>query len=357
MRRGENIYKRKDGRWEGRYIVSRDKNGKACYRSIYAKTYTEVREKLKNVSKDCIPSMRALFEVIGNNWLNSVKLRCKLSTYNKYSSTYRNQLLPDFKGNYINDINSLHIEEMLSEKELLSDKTKADILSIMKLIVKYAERCGFNIDRTIYDLSVRQAQVSTRVLSEKEQEILENYLLKENNLISVGTYLVLYSGLRIGELCALKRGNIDFTTNILHIDATMQRTAVENDKAKTKVLITSPKSKCSIRDIPIPESIMKIFKKYYSNMSGDNYILTGNKNYIEPRLLRYHFNQYVNACKLKDVHFHTLRHTFSTRCIECGVDPKSLSEILGHHDVKITLNRYVHPSLKLKKQSIEKLCH
>ena len=357
MRRGENIYKRKDGRWEGRYIASRDAKGKACYRSIYAKTYAEVKEKLRSVSKADTPVSKSLFESIGNNWLISVKLRCKLSTYNKYSSTYHNHLLPEFEGEYICDINSRYIEEMLSAKNAVSDKTKADILSMMKQIVKYAEHCGFHIDHTVYNLIIRRTPTTTRVLSPEEQKRLEEYLLTNADLISIGTYLTLYSGLRIGELCALKRDNFDFATGVIHVDATMQRLGVENDKAKTKVIITDPKSKCSVRDIPVPERIMLICRHYYYNMPGDSYILTGNRNYIEPRLLRYHFQQYAKACNLEDVHFHTLRHSYSTRCIECGVDPKSLSEILGHHDVNITLNRYVHPSLELKKQNIEKLCY
>ena len=100
---------------------------------------------------------------------------------------------------------------------------------------------------------------------------------------------------------------------------------------------------------------MKLFRKYYSDMDADSFLLTGSNNYIEPRLLNYRFQQYIEDCELSDVHFHTLRHTFATRCIEHGVDVKTLSEILDHYDVNITLNRYVHPSLELKRIGMEKL--
>lgn len=355
MRRGENIYKRSDGRWEGRYIASRNVSGKAQYRSVYAHTYLEVREKLRVAPKESTKSKMTLFPNIAEKWLCSVKLRCKTSTYNKYYSQYTNHLLPAFEKSHIADISNLRIEEMFSEKTDISEKTKADILSIIRQILKYAQGIGIVIDPTAQDISIRQQRKDVRVLTSSEQKLLEEYLLLEADLTRLGTYLVLYTGLRIGELCALKRENIDFKKRVIHVGATMQRLRVEGAASKTEVMLTEPKSKCSIRDIPISKPLMKLFQKYYYNIEPDCFILTGSDKFIEPRLLNYRFRQYIADCELSDVHFHTLRHSFATRCIERGVDVKSLSEILGHYDVNITLNRYVHPSLELKRSSMEKL--
>ena len=356
MRRGENIYKRRDGRWEGRYIVSRDENGKACYRSVYAPTYVEVRDKLRKCSQEPPNGNTSLFENIGENWLSGVKLRCKLSTYNKYFSTYQNKLLPKFKGLRISELNSKRIEGFISGKAELSDKTRSDILSMLKQIVKFAEHSGFYVDNTISDLSVRRSVNKIRVLTVQEQIRLENYLLSCDSLITTGIYITLYTGLRIGELCALKRSDIDLDSGMIHISGTMQRLRIDTMISRTQVMITEPKSKCSIRDIPIPKAILSVCRMYYYNMPEHCFILTGDETYIEPRLLSYHFKKCIKACDLENIHYHTLRHTFATRCIERGVDVKSLSEILGHYDVNVTLNRYVHPSMELKRKNIEKLC-
>lgn len=356
MRRGENIYKRSDGRWEGRYIASYDDKGKACYKSIYADSYGFVKERMKELSKEYRKKTKSIFENLTEKWLGSVKLRCKQSTYNKYMSTYTNHLLPEFEGDYIERIDQQRVEGFISKKIELSDKSKTDLLGILKQILKYAENDNIYVDRTIFDLTVRHSNPPIRVLTAWEFRRLEKYLLKKNDLLAAGTYLALYTGLRIGELCALRRDSIDFRTGVLHVDTTMQRMKVEESDTKTKVCITEPKSKCSVRDIPIPRKVLNICRSYFYDLDKESFILSGNEKCVEPRLMRYHFKQYAVACKLESVHFHTLRHTFATRCIERGVDIKSLSEILGHYDVNVTLNRYVHPSLSLKRRNIEKLC-
>lgn len=355
MRRGENIYKRSDGRWEGRYIASRDQSGKARYRSVYAHSYLEVREKLRTAPKEIPKSKKTLFPNVAENWLCSVKLRCKTSTYNKYYGVYVNHLLPAFERVHIADISNVRIEGLFAEKTDISDKTKADILSIIRQILKHAQRNGMVIAPAIQDVSIRQNRRDIRVLTVDEQKKLEEYLLSAPDLTKTGTYLTLYTGLRIGELCALKRENIDFRNRLIHVGGTMQRVKIDGADSKTQVLITEPKSPCSIRDIPISKPLMKLFKEHFYDMSAESFILTGSEKYIEPRLLNYKFQQYIADCGLADLHFHTLRHTFATRCIERGVDVKTLSEILGHYDVNITLNRYVHPSLELKRCSMEKL--
>lgn len=360
-RRGENIYKRSDGRWEGRYIKSRDSLGKAVYRSVYAPTYTEVKNKLQKCQTESAalykekPSLS--FDFWADCWLSTVKMKCKISTYNKYRNLYNSYIYSEIHNFEINRIDISLIQHFMIMNTQLSPKTRNDILCVIRQIFDYAEANGCKSNINLKNISVRQENREMRVLTLEEQNKLTNCLLSESDLCKIGVYLCLYTGLRIGELCALKRENIFFEDRILSVRKTMQRVQIENEPTKTKVIITEPKSRNSVRDIPLPERLIEILCKWYSYMKSDDYILTGKSNkFIEPRLLEYRFKNYVKSCGLENVNFHALRHTFATRCVEAGFDVKTLSEILGHVNVNITLNRYVHSSIELKRANMEKLC-
>lgn len=360
-RKGENIYKRKDRRWEGRIIVRYDEFGKAKYKSFYAGTYTAVKEKMNsymtnNTVNFCSPE-NILISYYVNKWLNIVKLRCKISTYNKYRSICKNHIIPVIGKCRIDALTLEQIEHTVGLKAELSAKTQNDILCVIKMILYYAQSEGHMVVNT-KGLSIRQSSVQMRVLSRDEQKTVTKYLLTDTDLCKAGVYLSLCTGLRIGELCALKRENISFDNMTLSVRGTMQRVQVDDEHSKTKVIVTEPKSRKSIRDIPLPEFICDFFKKYYDKLSQDTYLLSGRSDrFIEPRLLEYRFRKYMKACSLYDVNFHALRHTFATRCVENGFEIKTLSEILGHINVNITLNRYVHSSMELKRSNMEKLCN
>lgn len=194
-----------------------------------------------------------------------------------------------------------------------------------------------------------------RVLSRSEQKILIDYLLTDLNSCKFGILFTLYTGLRIGEICALKWENINLNDGLVYINATMLRIKnIEADpEAKTKIIINDPKSFSSSRIIPLSDYIINLCHKFQCN--NESYVLTGTHKYLEPRTLQNRFNKYCKECNLVGVHFHTLRHTFATRCVEVGFEIKSLSEILGHSNIQITLQRYVHSSLELKRENISKL--
>jgi integrase len=177
--------------------------------------------------------------------------------------------------------------------------------------------------------------------------------MSERNL---GILLCLFTGMRVGEICALKWEDFSFQEKSIHVHNTMQRLQIPDSTTaqKTRIMVTSPKSKCSIRTIPIPDSLIQLIQKEFPNRQG--YVLAAvNEKYIEPRTMQKYFHYVQKQCGLVPVNFHALRHTFATRCIELGFDVKSLSEILGHATVNITLNRYVHPSMELKQQNMQKL--
>ena len=135
----------------------------------------------------------------------------------------------------------------------------------------------------------------------------------------------------------------------------MQRVQDKSGKnGRTKIVVTTPKSPCSIRTIPIPEELMQILISFQTSRTG--YFLTGScQKYMEPRTMQNRFKAALKNCSVSNANYHALRHTFATRCVELGFDVKSLSEILGHANVNITMNRYVHPSMELKKANMQRL--
>jgi integrase len=171
----------------------------------------------------------------------------------------------------------------------------------------------------------------------------------------LGVLLSLYTGIRIGELCALRWENIDLTEKTMRINSTMQRIPdFTGGAAKTQVTITSPKSKCSVRTIPLPDFLAALLASFAAQPKA--FLLTGEKlRFVEPRTVQNRFKAYIKACGIESANFHCLRHTFATRCVELGFDVKTLSEILGHSSVNITLGRYVHSSLDLKRTNMAKL--
>jgi integrase len=234
----------------------------------------------------------------------------------------------------------------------LSVKTVSDLLFVIKSVIKYASRCGYKIDTSAFEVSLKMKSKPIRVLSIQEQDRLIKYLKSNTSYINVGILLCLFTGIRIGELCALTWRDISMEEQSLRITKTLQRVQIQNGEKKTAITITEPKSESSNRHIPIPKIVYDML-----NPSNDKsfYILTDSKKYIEPRLMEYHFGKVISQCGINNANFHALRHTFATRCIEVGFDVKSLSEILGHANVNITLNRYVHPSEDSKRENMDKL--
>ena len=369
-KKGENIYRRKDGRWEGRYIKTHRSNGKAQYTSVYGKTYAEVKQKLLTARIDQLQessknSASIKYKVVIQGWLSLARVRVKESTYSRYVHLAHTHILPHLGELPFEQLTSQlveqHISFLLSDGRLdgqggLSPKTTSDILTVIKGSIEYGRCSGYTVQCHLDMLSIKKPVVDMRVLGKEEQKQLLSVLLNNTDLRKLGVLICLYTGIRIGEVCALKWENIDLSCGVLTIRETLQRIQeppAESGK-KTKVVITAPKSKRSVRDIPLPSFLTKLAQPFRANPKA--FILTGQVDkFIEPRLLQYSFKKYTKECGLDDVNYHALRHTFATRCIELGFDVKTLSEILGHTSVTITLNRYVHSSMDTKRTNMEKL--
>lgn len=241
------------------------------------------------------------------------------------------------------------------QKKGLSPKTVSDILSLIRNVLQFAENKGKTISCNARSIQIKQQNKKMRVLSRMEQEKLCKYLYSDLNAYNIGILISLFTGLRIGEICALRWEDISFSEKVIHVHHTLQRIQDRNSNiARTKIVVTTPKSACSIRTIPIPDALIRIIVSYKTDGSG--YFLTNSdKKIVEPRTMQNHFKQAVQKSFIEPANYHSLRHTFATRCIELGFDVKSLSEILGHASVNITMNRYVHPSMELKKRNMQLL--
>lgn len=369
-KRGENIYKRKDGRWEGRYVKCRTPQGKIQYGYVYGKSYSEAKAKLKeNASTPIRASINqmaqfTLYGEILKAWLLSAKNRVKESTISRYNHIVQRHIQP-FLGNYqISEIGAALLEEyidyLLQHGRLdgsggLSPKSVADIIVVIKSSMRYAQENGYRINCSTTGLSVKRNKKDMRVLSKKEQQQLECVLMQDTDLTKFMVLLCLYTGIRIGEACALRWEHLQLDSGILKVRETMQRIqAPQNIASKTRVIITEPKSACSKRDIPLPKFLIQYAAQFQTERKA--FVLTGETDqFIEPRTLQNRFRNYVKASGIEHANYHALRHTFATRCVELGFEIKSLSEILGHSNVNITLNKYVHSSIELKKQNMEKL--
>lgn len=368
-RRGENIYKRKDGRWEGRYIKEYDSCNQAKYVSVYARTYIEVKQKLLQAKNSLSTEKQHnmyTFNYYAEKWLRDKKSQVKHSTYVKYTNTVNNHLLPFLGNKKITEITTDILKNYivlklqngnLTKKTGLSTKTVKDMISIIKLIIEYAERFNEKANCDFKILTYKSNTISqNNSISEKTQKKLTTFLMEKTDYTKLGILLCLYTGIRIGELCAIQYEDICVDEKTIKITKTMQRLQnfSEDSKKKTSITITPPKSPSSQREIPIPDFLMDIILGF--EFSDKSYILTGRSDkYIEPRTLEYRFKSCLKKCGLVDCKFHQLRHRFATQCIELGFDIKSLSEIMGHSNVNITLNRYVHASMDLKRKNMNKL--
>lgn len=350
-KRGENIYKRKDGRWEGRYRKSDLKYG-----YIYGKTYKKVKEKLNRAKVNSENKTdKSKVAVLCDNWLVYKSQSIKESSLVKYKSITEKYIKP-----YFNKISAKKTDKHIIEafaKSLTakgySAQTVKITLSVLESVFSYS---GENLNFSFKQFMPKQEHTEIHILSENERKRLERYLFESNDPCKIGIILTLYSGVRIGELCALKWENIDIINGIIKITATLQRIPDingESDK-KTKIIITEPKTPSAKRTIPLPSFLIKKLK-YIKPKKDNAFLLTGNERFTEPRAFTYTFKKCLKESGVPDINFHALRHTFTTRCIENDFEPKALSEILGHSSVNTTLGIYTHPSVEYKRESINRL--
>ena len=287
---------------------------------------------------------KELFEL----WLSEKRLTVKPSTMAAYRRICCQIILPSC-GVYGLEKGCEILEQTLPTK--YSPKTAKDIVSIMNQIIDFAYQESFISEAKKFSSKSIQKAKRVQVFSRYEQQKFTQYLLTDLDYSKLGVVVGLYTGLRLGEICGLQIKDIDLNSNVIHITKTIQR--ISDGLGHSYHHIGSPKTDYSVREIPIPKFLSNLLKANIKNLSDDCYLASGKTKYVQPRTYQYRFKSYLKKCNLPEYHFHTLRHTFASRAVKLGFDIKSLSEILGHSNVKITLNLYVHPSMEQKRAEME----
>ena len=368
-RKGLNIYKRKGWPLEARYIKSRNALGKPKYGYLYASSYREVRCDLQHTlqlqgkpSGSEERTRNSTFELVSMEWLDAFSINFKESTYIRYRTLIECYLMPSFQTVKIEKITKEMVRKLCKHLELhgkkdktgLSPKTISDVLSVLRRILNYAGTLGIFVDSKVLDIRVKQTQKSLPILSLPEQMILQQYLEEHPDALNLGILLCLLTGIRIGELCALTWEKISISERNIYICQTMQR--IQNrvpGSKKTHIEIASPKSSSANRNIPISNLLFGFLERY--SLSHTGFFLSGSPSkFIEPRCIQQDFTRFWMPVDWKK-EFHVLRHFCHTLCGSKNRHQNSEVRFLGHSSVTITMNRYVHPSLELKRETMEQL--
>lgn len=346
---GENIYKRKDGRYEGRYVIGRAENGRTKFGYIYGYQYSEVRNKLflkkaqllKNSGENaCRLSLIQWMQ----RWLHGeVRSRVKETSYAAYCNLWSRHIAPQMSHLLLDRITADDVRELMAalhEKKLASSTQNA-VLRLLKSAMNAAWEEG-HVRRNPC-LHVRPKQndhTEQRVLSTAEQ----NQLTQHGNLAAL---LGLYTGLRLGEVCALQWTDVDWEGRTIAVRRTVQRTVGQNG-----LRVGTPKTAQSRRVIPVPEFLLNML----AQMERQSQWIFGHGDLpAEPRTVQRRLAHTAQALGMQGVHFHTLRHTFATRLMELGVDVKTVSVLLGHSNTRTTLEFYAHSLPEQQRSAVNKL--
>ncbi|MBE6808050.1 MAG: site-specific integrase [Ruminococcaceae bacterium] len=364
-RRGDNIHKRKDGRWEGRYKNGVKSNGSAKYSSVYAHSYSECKSKLWEAMlyspTKMIQKSDVRFSEILYRWLYSNRIRLKGATTIKYNNIIQSHIIPILGGMKISEIDSVIINSFLEKKlssggikqnKALSPSYVKTMAIIIEAAINFAVLEGLcnPLKTPINKPTVSKKELN--VLSKISEENLTKMLIKENSKVALGALLALQAGLRIGEVCALRWRDIELENNIIHIYHTVSRIPSPDSTQKTLLVLDTPKTNASRRDIPIPFTLHTALCNAYKSKKSE-FVVSDTVSFVGTRTFDYRYKKMLKKKGIQAIRFHTLRHTYATRCAEAGMDAKTLSRLLGHSSSTISLNIYVHPSIETTKQQIE----
>ena len=355
-RRGENIYLRKDGRWEGRYIKGRKRCGKAVFGYVYGRKYTEV--------KSTLIRMKALFAEVpkeekreqttfhtwAHHWLQTeCKPYVKPGTYWLYQRNLSLHLLPALGTLFLHEVGEEILQQLaLTLQEKLAPSTVAGIFRLLRAILRAAHRKGF-LKGEPPTVKLRKPAVSPpRVLTCTEQRKLESASLRSGE---PAILIALYTGLRVGELCGMKWADVDLHHHVLTVQRTASR--IRLPEGGTQTGLAAPKTEGSVRAIPFPAFLSSVLTKLPRK---NEFVFPGeNGNCLDVRSMQYRLEHLAKKEGLSGIHMHTLRHTYATRCLEKQIGVETLSALLGHSSPAITLRYYAHTTLEQKKHCIRRL--
>ena len=294
---------------------------------------------------------------IADLWKEEKRQFVKKSTFAAYSLIVETHLQPAF-GN-LTAVTEKDVQDFVLQKLNggLSQKTIKDMLIVLRMILKFGAKKNYCVYAPIDVIfpTDRERQ-ELEVLSIANQKKIMRFVEENFTFRNLGIFICLSTGIRIGEICALTWDDIDTENGVIHIRKTIQRIYVkENGIKKTELLIDTPKTATSMRDIPMIKDLYEILKPLKKVVNNDFFVLTNEATPTEPRTYRNYYKKLLDKLGIPPIKFHGLRHSFATRCIESKCDYKTVSVILGHSNISTTLNLYVHPNYEQKKKCIDKM--
>lgn len=364
-RKGENIRKRKDGRWEGRYMCGERADGSKRYASVYARSYAEVRGKLAQAKVQGRPehTPTALhFEAVLKLWLQSNRVRLKGATQQRYQNLIDRHIAPGLGAYRLDRLNTAVINGFLNRKLIdgrldgaggLSPSYVRAMAVVISSALHFAHTAGLTHEARIAVHKPALKKPAVAVLDRPAQAKIEAYAAEHPSPTAAGMLLALYAGLRIGEVCALRWSDVDFREATLRVRHTIARVPAEG--ARSVLVLDTPKTRASCREIPIASKLLRVLTELHKH-TRSAFVVSDSASFVSPRTFDYRFRRVLQCAGVPPVNFHTLRHTFATRCVESAVDMKTLSELLGHANAAVTLNTYVHSSFARKREQLEQLC-
>ena len=368
-RRGENIYKRKDGRWEGRYIKGRKPDGKARFGSIYGRTYGEVKNRL-------LP-LKTAYSEHGREDVNTTPFReyllahlagkqgrVKPSSYDSYHRIVHNHILLGLGKFPMHQLTRQHVEEFLSSLRRAgqSDGSVLNIFRFLAGVTKQAAQSGAMAKDICAGITLpKPKRKKVKALTRAQQGAVERAATATaqasgGSCFGLDILIALHTGLRVGEICALRWEDIDLDIGVIHVNHTLARLN-QHGKAKTKtaLVLDAPKSESSQRDVPINALLLKQLRARRKSAAG-NFVMEGRRGGpVEPRVLQYRFERLLHRARLPRVGYHTLRHTFATRCAELNVPTATISGLLGHSSIRTTEETYIHSLMEQRFAAVHML--
>lgn len=363
-RHGENIYKRKDGRYEGRYVTGKTPEGKTKFGYVYGYLYSDVRqtllkrktEQLERMGSDNAPCRYTLSRWLPC-WMESEhKNTIKASSYQVYLNQVNRHLLPELGFYRLSELTPEILSDFVRRKEEsgLAQNTVRSIYRLLAASLRSAQDEGLIHRNPCKKIRFQQEEVAEqRVLTHDEQAKLRKCPDSEG----LPALLGLYTGMRLGEVCALKWSDIDWEKRTVTVRRTVQRVAKLDGEtgSRTTLMIGVPKSIHSRRTIPLADFLIPLLRRFFEENQGTEYVFGRGTRAAEPRTVQRRFKRFAARIGLKNVHYHALRHSFSTRLLELGVDVKTVSVLLGHSSARITLDYYAHSLPQQQRLAIERL--
>lgn len=365
-RHGENIYKRKDGRYEGRYVVGKTASGRTRFGYVYARQYAQARKMLLEKKAEQLrveAAESAALRATLNDWMlhwmqNELLGSVKPSSFQTYRNQAVRHILPVLGSYTLGQLTPGVVRDYLDALEAsgLAHSTVKGVYRLLAASMRFALEEGAIRRNPCRKIRVQSCETrEQRVLEALEQERLRAYAEKHAEL---PTLLSLYTGMRLGEVCALRWSDIDWERQTITVRRAAQRVARTSSgahSAKTLLLVGSPKTLRSHRVLPLPEFLLAKLRSLWRIDLGDAYLFGTSARPAEPRTVQRRFQRIAGSLGLRGVHFHTLRHSFATRLLELGVDIKTVSALLGHRSARTTLDYYAHSLLKQQRLAMERL--